>query len=446
MHRTSLMIAATAALALVVAACGSDGASTYEATRPGADDVRTVPTRPIETTRPVDTVVVPTIAPGTTTVGSTTAPSGEIVVRDTWFADDGFGGYDWGVVYENTSGTSYEYVDVDAEFLDASGNLLTSSDTSIRLVTPGAGALAYYTYDLDEAPASMQVTISGGDTSDFRVEGSITPGSLTVAADSSSVTGLLTSTYPADQQSASVTAVWRDGSGAVTRIDQDYVSTIQADGDTWFALYLDDPAIGVPAEVYVGLSPAGFPLTPPSAELTLRESWNIDVGDGSFNWGAIIDNGGSTTWSSLIVRVKFFDADDRLVTADSAYSGDVASGASAVSGVLYGLATTPTRMEATIADGGYETDPPTGALSIDQVAITQGSSSATITGRVSSTFADEQSYAELILVWRDAANAVVYSTSTYSDEILAGGSSTFTTTIYGDDLPTVVPTEVYWSV
>ncbi len=453
MPRTFLTVVAATVLTLAAAACGSDGASTYEATRPGSDDVRTIPPAtddPGATTEPGVTVVLPSY-PDTTertdTPDTTVGPSGEIIVRDTWFADDGYGGYDWGVVYENTSTTSFEYVDVDAEFLDDDGTVLATSDTTVSLATPGVGALAYFTYDLDAPPASMQVTIGEGDPSDFSASGTLTVGQPAIDESYGALTGLITSTYATDLLDATITAVWRDGSGAVTNIREDYVDAIQASGDTWFSVYVGDTAVGLPTELFVGLSSPGFEPSAPAAELAIREWWNVDVGDGSFEWGAIVDNSGSVTWSGPVIQAKFFDADNRLVTADSAYASELRPGANAVTGSLYGLPAVPERMEVVIYDGGYEDDDPdVGALSIDQVGIVNEDGSATITGQVSSTFADEQSFVELILVWRDAANAVVYSTSTYTDEIPAGGSASFETAIYGDNLPTTAPTEFYWSI
>ena len=148
-----------------------------------------------------------------------------------------------------------------------------------------------------------------------------------------------------------------------------------------------------------------------------------------------------------MIQAKFFDADNRLVTGDSSYSSQIRPGANAVTSSLYGLPAVPVRMEVVIYDGGYEDDDPdTGSLTIDQVNIVNEDGSATITGEVASTFAEEQSFVELILVWRDAANTVVYSTSTYTDEIPANGTASFETAIYGDNLPTTAPTEIYWAV
>ena len=65
---------------------------------------------------------------------------------------------------------------------------------------------------------------------------------------------------------------------------------------------------------------------------------------------------------------------------------------------------------------------------------------------MTSTFTEEQSFVELILVWRDAANAVVFSASSYTDTVPANGSVTFEADLYGDNLPTTPPNEVYWSV
>ena len=267
------MVAAATALTLLAAACGSDGASTYEATRPGSDDVRTVPPAtddPAETTEPDDTIVLPTLPGSTTTDGTdptetTAVPSGDIVVRDTWFADDGLGGYNWGVVYENTSTTGFDYVDVTAEFLDDAGTVLATSDTSISLATPGVGALAYFTYDLESAPTSMEVTIGDGDPSDFSASGTLTVGQPTIDESFGTLTGLITSTYATDLLDATITAVWRDGSGAVINISEDYVDAIQANGDTWFSLYVSDTSIGLPTEMYVGLSPLGFEPSAPAA-------------------------------------------------------------------------------------------------------------------------------------------------------------------------------------
>jgi hypothetical protein len=293
----------------------------------------------------------------------------------------------------------------------------------------------------------MQVTFSGGDPSDFSASGAVTIGTPSVDEAAGAVVGLLTSTYATDLRDVTTTAVWRDGAGAVTRVAAGYVNAIQANGDTWFSMSINDTSIGVPAEIYLELSSSGYEPTPPAPELTITESWFLDVGDGSFAWGTIIDNGGETVWSGPLVEARFYDADNRLVTADQLYWSELRPGANGLSGSLYGVPSVPVRMETSIYDGGYEDDSPDeGNLTIDQLATVNDGSSATVTGQITSTFAEEQSFVQLVLVWRNADNTVAYSTSAYADTVPAGGSVPFETYLYGDNLPTTPPNEVYWSI
>ena len=457
MHRSSIVLAVAAATALLAAACGGDSESSYEASRPASDGpVRTIATgteAPETTTG--GTIVLPTFpgssTPDTTepdTPSSSIPASGEVVVTESWFADDGYGGYDWGIVFENTSSTPFEYVPVQAVFLDASGAELATSEATINLALPGVGATYDFTYDLDEAPASMEVTIGDADEGTFDQTGTITVGSLAVDESTSNAVGLLTSTYGADLLDVIVTGVWRDGSGAIVKMTEDYLDAVQANGDSWFSLSLSDTALGAPTEVYWGTSPTWYEPSPPSAEVALQESWMVADGQGGQNWGAIVTNSGTGVWSGVQVQAKFFDADNRLVTTESAYIGDLHPGANAAGGSLWQPPATPTRMDVVIFDGGslFE-ETAAGALTIDQLAITNpDSSSATVTGNVTSTFTEEESFVELVLVWRDAANAVVFSASTYTDTVPANGSATFEADLYGDNLPTTPPNEVYWSV
>ena len=276
--------------------------------------------------------------------------------RDTWFADDGLGGYNWGVVYENTSTTGFDYVDVTAEFLDDAGTVLATSDTSISLATPGVGALAYFTYDLESPPTSMQVTIGDGDPSDFSASGTLTVGPPTIDESFGTLTGLITSTYATDLLDATITAVWRDGSGAVINISEDYVDAIQANGDTWFSLYVSDTSIGLPTEMYVGLSPLGFEPSAPAAELAIRESLERRPRRRQLQLG------GDHRQQRLGHLVGSGDPGQVLRRrqpprhGDSSYLGRSAPGANAVTSSLYGAARRPRPDGGGDLDGGSQDD------------------------------------------------------------------------------------------
>jgi hypothetical protein len=453
MHRTTLTIVAAAVFAVAAGACGGDdGASTYEATRDGSPPPET---RPRDTDPPRSdpstpgTIVLPTF-PSTS---STDEPpesipaAGDITVKETWFLDDGFGGLNWGITFESTGSTPYEYVPVQVAFLDDAGTEIGTTETTIPLVVPGVAAITEYVYELEGTPASAEVTIGEGDSSSFTAAGALTVGGTASDAAAGTFTGQITSTYATDLEDVATVAVWRDAEGKVAGMASDFVRLVQANGVTWFSLTAPNGATGDAAEVYVTPRPAPYDLTPPDAGLTVSESWFRSDGSGGYDWGAIVSNGGSDTWSGPYVLAKFFDAENRLIDGDDGYFGVVRPGASAVVGYVWDAPAEPVRIEVTFIDGGFQDEPEEGELTVSDVTVTNdGTGTATVTGTVSSTFGTEQSFVEVILIWRDASNAVTYSASTYVDTIGAGGSAPLEITLYGENLPTTGPTETYWSV
>jgi hypothetical protein len=188
-------------------------------------------------------------------------------------------------------------------------------------------------------------------------------------------------------------------------------------------------------------------VEPPDATLSVTESWFRPDGTGGYDWGAIVNNAGADTWTGPYVVAKFFDAENRLIDADDGYFVNVRPGAGAVVGYVWEAPAEPARIEVTFVDGGFLNDEPeAGELTVSDLSITpSGSGSTTVSGTITSTFESEQSFVEVIMIWRDAANAVVYSASTYVDTIDAGGSAPLELSLYGDNLPTTAPTETYWS-
>jgi hypothetical protein len=125
----------------------------------------------------------------------------------------------------------------------------------------------------------------------------------------------------------------------------------------------------------------------------------------------------------------------------------VRPGANAVVGYVWDTALEPVRLEVAFIDGGSLGDPEAGELTVSDVTMTpDDDGTAILSGTVASTFETEQSFVQVVLVWRDAANVVVYATSTYVDDIPAGGSAPFEEELYGENLPTTAPTETYWSI
>lgn len=454
MHRTTLTIVAAALFAVAAGACGGDdGATTYEATRDGEAPPETRPrdTRPPRTDPSTPgTIVLPTF-PSTSSTDEPpeSIPSaGDITVQETWFLDDGFGGFNWGITFESTASAPYEYVPVLVTFLDADGTEVGTAESTIPLVVPGVAAFTEYVYDLEGTPASAEVTIGEGDTSSFVAAGTLTVGALASDADAGTFNGQITSTYASDLEDVAAVAVWRGADGKVAGMASDYVRVVQANGITWFSLSAPSSATGDAAEVYLTPRPAPYTLTPPDAALTVSESWFRPDGTGGYDWGAIVNNSGTDTWSGPYVLAKFFDAENRLIDGDDGYFGDVRPGASAVVGYVWQAPVEPSRIEVTFIDGGYlDDEPEAGELTVSDVTVApEDTGTAIVSGTVTSTFEAEQSFVEVILIWRDPANAVVYSASTYVDEIPAGGSVPLELTLYGENLPTTAPTETYWTV
>lgn len=463
------MIAAATVFAVTAGACGSDdgGSSTYEATREGEEAPETrppdtgsprtstpgtivLPTFPTSTTDDAPTTTGDTPAstepPASTDAPASTVPGAEgITVTGTWFADDGYGGVDWGATYENTASTPTEFVEVEARLLDADGAEIGTSTAYVSLLLPGTGAVADYEYDLEGTVASIEVSFLEGEPSEFAPAGELTVGGLAYDETISAATGTITSTYAADLDDATVVGVWRDGAGEITAIAEDYVRLVLANGVTVFSLSPPGEVEGAPAEVFVTPRPEPYEVTAPDASLVLAESWHFGNPSDGYSWGAIVTNSGTGSWSGPYATARFFDAEGRLVAADDAYLSYARPGDNAALGYVWSTPADVARVEVALTDGGSAEEPPAGELTVGDVAVDTSGSTPTVTGTVTSSFTEAVSYPQVILVWRDAAGAVSYATSTFPDEIAAGGSVPMEVPLYDDGAPTTPPTETYWS-
>lgn len=454
MHRPTLTILAAALFAVAAGACGGDdGATTYATMREGdAPDTRE--TRPRDTRPPRSdpstpgTIVLPTFpSTSSTEVPPSSIPAADdITVQDTWFVDDGVGGVTWGVTFESSAATAYENVPVQVDFFDDAGTQIGVAESTIPLVVPGVAATTDFVYDLDGTPASIEVTIAAGDASGFEAAGELTVGGG--ATDPVlGFTAQITSTSATDLEDVTAVGVWRDADGKIAGMAIDYVRLVQANGVTWFSLVVPSTATGEPADVYVTPRPEPYEATPPDPALAVKESWFYPDGTGGYDWGALVANSGTGTWSGPYVLAKFFDADNRLIDSDDGYFGDVRPGDSAVVGFLWSTPVAPARIEVVFIDGGFAHEPDDGELTVADIAVTaDDATTATVTGTVTSSFAEVQSFVQVTLIWRDASNVVVFSASTYLDEIPAGGAAALELTLYGENVPTTPPTETYWSV
>lgn len=461
MRRTTIMIAAATVLAVTAAACGGDdGASTYETTREGQAppprDTRPPDTRTPQTdpTTP-GTIVLPTFPPtsstdeppATTGAPTSTLPAaGDVSVTETWFADDGDGGITWGATYASAAASASEYAPVEARFLDADGAVLGTSESTISLLLPGEGAVTDVEYEVEGTVASIEVAIGEGDPTEFEPAGELTTGGLAVDEATAAATGRITSTYATDLDDVTVVGVWRDDAGAITGIVDTYVRIVQAAGDTWFSLTPPADVAGVPATVFVTPLPSPYRNDPPDAALAVQESWFVGSPADGYTWGSIVTNSGTSSWSGPYLTAKFFDAEDRLIDADDAYFSYLRPGANAALAYVWSTPVAIARVEVTLTDGGGAEEPPAGELTVADLAVDASSTYPVLTGTVTSTFTEAVTYPELIFVWRDAAGAVVYATSTYPEEIPAGGTGDIEVTLYETGAPTTPPTETYWLI
>lgn len=171
-------------------------------------------------------------------------------------------------------------------------------------------------------------------------------------------------------------------------------------------------------------------------------TWQGEYDDGArLSWAVVIENPNpDTQWvaTRIDVRVSFFDAGGGVITTATDTVALVLPGQQAAvvgsdspfSNPDLGLIES---MDVRLGQPSWEeADGPVGAFEVSGIQIRTGQfGDATVTGQVSSTFADEIEDAYATAVYRDAAGAVIGGDFTFIEFIPSGESTPFEISGFG---------------
>jgi hypothetical protein len=145
----------------------------------------------------------------------------DLAVTDQWFYASGDGLYDYGGIVENHGEqTATGFIEIDVDFFDASGALLSTEPAFVDMAAPGARTP--FTSILVEPaaePVRMQARVSDQSFIDSQPgpQGQVSVADVTVRDDGFvlDVAGTATSSFDVDLDYVQLVAVWRDGGGTV---------------------------------------------------------------------------------------------------------------------------------------------------------------------------------------------------------------------------------------
>lgn len=199
------------------------------------------------------------------------------------------------------------------------------------------------------------------------------------------------------------------------------------------------------------------PTAQPRADLEVSEygfsTWQGEFDDGArLSWAVIVDNPNpANSWiaTRLDIRVSFFDGGGGVVTTTSdtvallvpGQKAAVVGSDSPFSNPDLGLIE---RMEVRLGEPSWEqADGPLGAFEVSGVQVRRGEyGDSTVTGQVSSTFADEIEDAYATAVYRNADGAIVGGDFTFIEFIPSGEATPFEISGFGSP-PSAASADVY---
>ena len=155
---------------------------------------------------------------------ATTAPQPKatdaVQVSDVFVYQDGDYFY-FGAIVNNTGDKPLVDVEVDVDTFDDTGRLIDSTSDYIDAIFPGT---PYVIYSLTDAgqPTQVQVTTNDAEWFTGDTAGGMTIENVNLANDdyTSTLTGDIRSTFSADQEYVSVTAVWKEADGIVVQVEE----------------------------------------------------------------------------------------------------------------------------------------------------------------------------------------------------------------------------------
>lgn len=196
---------------------------------------------------------------------------------------------------------------------------------------------------------------------------------------------------------------------------------------------------------------AGGRGTGPDRVVALEEVWLVDRGDGTFDWGVVVESVSGGDRGAIDVDAELLAADGAVVATDRQRLGALAAGSSVVvGGQVEGPVEPPRRVEVEVSAGEELAEPTQGPDALRVVALQRrrmpggAPDDEAIVGRIRSTTDADLEDLRLALVWRDEAGDVVASRFHAVDRVRSDVEARFEVPI-GDDPAAVGVPEVRWS-
>lgn len=211
----------------------------------GGDPVADTPTASDETPRPTPTATARPSARQTARPTATPLARADLVLADSGFtafgAGDDYGSY--AVIVENPNEEWVaQRVDIQVTFYDAAGVILGVENEFLFAILPGGrGALGRTAFDAGTA-TRMEVNIQQpGEANWIKVEPASTGGYTFENVNTSrdefgghTTTGVIRSSFEADQENVEVVAVYRNSAGAIVGGDFTFVDLVPGEGQSTF--------------------------------------------------------------------------------------------------------------------------------------------------------------------------------------------------------------------
>ena len=191
------------------------------------------------------------------------------------------------------------------------------------------------------------------------------------------------------------------------------------------------------------------PAAPAVEDLAVLETaFGKDVDSDRWWYAVVIENPNADhVFPSASITVEAVDADGVILDSDSNYT-TVLHGQTVLVGNFFSVGSGaiteldvrgPTALAATSSPAGE-----TGSFSVSDIATAQEYGWVTVTGKVTSAFAEDQEYVTVSLIARDSSGAIVGSDFAFIERLPAGGTAQFESSLWDvDSLPGDVTFEAF---
>jgi len=405
---------------------------------------------PDETDAPDDTEAPDeTLAPENTDTGAsipddTEAPvesDGAIIVTDAgigFFNSYGEQQGTWAALVKNEGTVIAEYVEIQATFRDAAGNVVGTDDSYVSEILPGETRAVGSDF-IDDVPATAVTVDAVANSTDFRPADenpvSVSFTGVTVAPTDSGVRvlGEATATAASTVENPSVIAVFRDPSGAIIGGTTSYLGFIPVGSSVGVEVQtsLELPA-GTTAELYADSFSYSFDDGTDGTDVEV-----VDSGFSTFDsfgtpqgtWAAIVSNPNTDLAASYVSLIATFrDAAGAVVAVAQESITSMAPGSQSASASDYVFDLPESAASVTVAAHASEfvSEPAAGAFTVNNPVTSLGEYGLMVVGEVASTFPTNVEYVDIVAVFRDGTGAIIGGSVEYLDFVPANSSIGFT--------------------